>query len=102
VAQRWFPRMDSSSGSVLPDRERFEGTEGLIHKTLMRGGDFFTKSAARLALSVELHRKMDCLPNYRQFHMYSLYDDCVLYLCKLNCVKPSTMRHYKIRCRHLI
>jgi hypothetical protein len=53
VAQHWFPRMDSSSGSVLPDGERFEGTEGLIHKTLMRGRHFFYKKC-RLALSVEL------------------------------------------------
>jgi hypothetical protein len=43
TARRWFPRVDSSFGSVLSDGERFKGREGLSHKTLTRGVRFFTK-----------------------------------------------------------
>jgi hypothetical protein len=74
TARRWFPRVDSSFGSVLSDGERFKGREGLSHKTLTRGVRFFTKKVPRDWLSPlnrhrsvlisglhGLHRKVDCI-----------------------------------------
>jgi hypothetical protein len=71
AVQRRFLHVDSSSGSVLPDGERFEGREGLSGKTLMRGRRFFFLQKGSLdwlssfdrhrsALLSGLHGKADC------------------------------------------
>jgi hypothetical protein len=69
AAQCRLPCVDSSSGSVLPNEERFEGREGLSRKTLTRGECFLQKGSHDWlspldqhwsALINGLHKKADC------------------------------------------